>query len=307
MLQRASSLLLQEPPLQVLPTLATALGLEAAVVLQQLYFLLQNPKNGRSIGGERYIFNTYEQWHADHFPFIPERSLRRIFVRLEKTGLIISCQPEGTVSRRKYYRIGMGALAHLTYGRFSEQREASKLAASKKPSWPLPLTEITNREERNETTGKVLPAACLPEANKLPEPSIEEVAAEAKAQGIPAPTGRRFFCVNQFNGWRTITKHAGRITPIRHWKAALSAFAVADRKRIVRMDAITNDEFWNWATATFNEEQMAHVRDWVDLNTRRGFKQLNKVNRTVEPITDFRKSVDGYVRFCDDCGIPSNQ
>lgn len=41
------SLLIEEPPLQILPSLAAAIGLNEAIVLQQLYWLLQQPNNGK--------------------------------------------------------------------------------------------------------------------------------------------------------------------------------------------------------------------------------------------------------------------
>lgn len=116
-----SSLLLQEPTLQVLPSLATAIGLEHAVVLQQVYFLLQGQNNGRVLeDGERYIFNTYEQW-GEHFPWWSARTIQRVFLGLEQRHLLVSRQPEGVFSRRKYYRVNHGAVEKLTYQHLTEK------------------------------------------------------------------------------------------------------------------------------------------------------------------------------------------
>lgn len=110
-----TSLLIPEPPLQILPSLAVAIGLNEAIVLQQLFYLLNRPGNGKVLAdGEKYIFNTYEQW-AEYFPFFSIPTLKRIFYSLEERGLVITIQPDGAMSRRKYYRIGQGALCHLTY------------------------------------------------------------------------------------------------------------------------------------------------------------------------------------------------
>lgn len=92
-------------PLIVLPELVKEIGLEEAIILQQLHWLLRDKRNGKEIDGERWVFNTYEDWSEQHFPWIKPRTLRRYFTRMEEEGLIVSCQPEGGVSRRKYYRV----------------------------------------------------------------------------------------------------------------------------------------------------------------------------------------------------------
>ena len=98
-------------PLIVLPALAEVVGLEEAIILQQLHYLLINKKNGKVIHGKRWIYNTYSGW-LEYFPWMTERTLRRYFTRLEKEEKAIeSCQPEGRRSRRKYYRLLIGDTA----------------------------------------------------------------------------------------------------------------------------------------------------------------------------------------------------
>lgn len=91
-------------PLIVLPELVKVVGLEPAIILQQLHWLLRDNRNGKMIDGRRWVFNTYEGWQK-YFPWISVRSLRRYFLSLEKEKFLLSCQPEGTMSRRKYYRV----------------------------------------------------------------------------------------------------------------------------------------------------------------------------------------------------------
>lgn len=98
------NLLIQEPPLQVLPSLAVRIGLNEALVLQQLhYWLLRSPHDDN---GERWIYNTYDQW-TDQFPFWSERTLRRIFGSLEGQGVVSSRQNMNRDSRdrTKWYTI----------------------------------------------------------------------------------------------------------------------------------------------------------------------------------------------------------
>lgn len=125
-----TSLLISEPPLQVLPTLAKAIGLNEAIVTQQLHYLLRDKRNGRVFDGHQWIFNTYEQWQERFFPFWSIPTIQRIFSHLEKAGVFVACQPEGRLSRRKYYRLSGAAVSNLTVER------AQKAFASKAPIFP---------------------------------------------------------------------------------------------------------------------------------------------------------------------------
>lgn len=104
------NLLIDEYPLLVLPSLATAIGLNEAIALQQLHYWLGNPKGGVEIDGERWTYNTYEEWQEDNFPFWSVRTVQRVFLNLEELGLIISKQ-EASYDRKKYYRVHYANLA----------------------------------------------------------------------------------------------------------------------------------------------------------------------------------------------------
>jgi hypothetical protein len=108
-----SKLLIEEPPLLVLPSLAKAVGINEALVLQQLHYLLGDPANGKLLGGQRWVFNSLGQWIEGYFPFWCERTLWTIFRNLEAQGYISSCQPEGRRSRRKYYTLRQEGLARI--------------------------------------------------------------------------------------------------------------------------------------------------------------------------------------------------
>lgn len=108
------NLLIDERPLVLLPSLAKIIGVDLAIVVQQLHFYLDNPKSGKMINGERWIWNTYEEWQKESFPFWSTRTIRRLFTEAEEKSLIVSSQPEGWDSRRKYYRLNVGMMAKLT-------------------------------------------------------------------------------------------------------------------------------------------------------------------------------------------------
>lgn len=101
---KKKSLLLDEYPLLVLPALAKAIGLNEAIALQQLHYWLENPKGGVMLDGERWVYNTYEDWQKDNFPFWSVSTIQRTFANLEKMELVISKQ-KAEYDRKKYYRI----------------------------------------------------------------------------------------------------------------------------------------------------------------------------------------------------------
>ncbi len=76
-----SKLLIDEPALQVLPSLAIAIGLEEAIFVQQIhYWLLKSPHVKK---GRRWIYNTYAQWLLQ-FPFWSTDQLKRIISSVKK-------------------------------------------------------------------------------------------------------------------------------------------------------------------------------------------------------------------------------
>jgi hypothetical protein len=117
-----TSLFAPEEFLQVPPTLACAIGLNEAIVAQRLYWLLRYPQNGKELNGHRWIYNTYSQWKRDFFPFWSEDTIKRIFNSLEGKNIVISCQPEKNISRRKYYRVSEAAIKFLTMERYEKSR-----------------------------------------------------------------------------------------------------------------------------------------------------------------------------------------
>lgn len=102
-----SNLLLDEHPLQVMPTLATLIGLNEAIILQQVhYWLKHKEKSGQDyIDGHYWVYNTYKQWQKQ-FPFWHVNTLQRAFTSLEKKGLLISSNyNKAGFDKTKWYTI----------------------------------------------------------------------------------------------------------------------------------------------------------------------------------------------------------
>lgn len=98
------SLLINEPPLQVLPSLAAKIGLNEAMFLQQLHFRLQISTNIRD--NYKWIYKTYQEWQGE-FPFWSVETVKRTITKLEKSGYIITTSDYNKMKmdKTKWYRI----------------------------------------------------------------------------------------------------------------------------------------------------------------------------------------------------------
>jgi hypothetical protein len=87
MVRNKSSLLIDEPPLMVLPTLAAAIGLNEAIFVQQLHWLLV--QFGKPVKGQegRWVYNTITEWR-EKYPFWSERTIKRIVKELKEKGVL---------------------------------------------------------------------------------------------------------------------------------------------------------------------------------------------------------------------------
>ena len=108
-----NKLLIYEPPLQILPTLARIIGLNESIFIQQLHYWVNNPKtNGTLSGGYKWVYNSYTQWQEDNFPFWSVATIQRVVSNLEKKNLIVTIQKRST-ERKKYYRINYPELERV--------------------------------------------------------------------------------------------------------------------------------------------------------------------------------------------------
>ena len=168
-----SKLLINEPPLQVLPTLAIAIGLNEAIFLQQIHYWLTptvkyKPHYREYEGVIRpWVYNTYHTkndeketgWQAN-FPFWSVRTIKRIVSSLKEKDLIIVTDQFNTASsnRTLWYTIDYDNLA--TYEEVSTSgtlesanlalSESAKLAPSRECQVGTLMTETTA-----ETTAEI--------------------------------------------------------------------------------------------------------------------------------------------------------
>lgn len=111
MIATTSRLLIAESPMQVLPSLACAVGLNEALILQQIHYWAVTLGNERD--GRRWVYNSYPQWQKQ-FPFWSVNTVRRAIEGLERRGLLITSNYNTSqIDRTKWYSVNYEALDAL--------------------------------------------------------------------------------------------------------------------------------------------------------------------------------------------------
>jgi hypothetical protein len=133
-----SKLLFAENPLVVNPVLAARIGINEAIVLQQIHYWIEinRKKDWNFYEGRHWTYETQEDW-LKQFPWLKLRSLQRVISGLKGLGLILVRQFDAKDwKQRNYYTIDYEALENLPEKPSNPVKsDAAKLAASKATNW----------------------------------------------------------------------------------------------------------------------------------------------------------------------------
>ncbi|MFY0545488.1 DnaD domain-containing protein [Brevibacillus sp. H7] len=106
------TLLFDEQPLVIQPSLAKLIGLNEAIFLQQVHYWLQ--KSTHNHDGRRWVYNTYQGWQ-EQFPFWSANTIRRIIEKLEQAGVLLCGNyNQSKIDKTKWYSIDYAKLEELT-------------------------------------------------------------------------------------------------------------------------------------------------------------------------------------------------
>ena len=136
-----NNFLLNSTPLIVLPELACAVGLNEAIVLQQVHYWIEhNRRKGQNFYDGRYwVYNSFEKWQEE-FPFWCLRTVKATFSKLENKGLLLSgCFNKLQVDRTKWYTIDYENLEKLIAS------PSCKSCTMDSARFALPIPENTNQ------------------------------------------------------------------------------------------------------------------------------------------------------------------
>lgn len=163
-MNNSNGLLISEPPLQVIPSLAVALkSSDKAIMLQQIHYWLLRSKN--IVDGHRWVFNTVKGWH-EQFPWLAEKTVQRYLKDLCDRGLLITANyNKANFDRTKWYRIDYDALDNLTYSKGTDSPNGEGLTVPLERdslTQPIPIdytldyTENTNKVKSKNLTASDL-------------------------------------------------------------------------------------------------------------------------------------------------------
>ncbi len=134
-----NKLLIDDYPIQVLPKLAELIGLNEAIVLQQIHYWLNNSKH--KYDGKTWIFNSYPEWQKQ-FPFWSLITIKRTIYSLEKQNLLLI----GNYNKAKFDKTKWYSINYLT------------IEGMIRPSYQNDTTSVSKRDDgvyQNDTTNTI--------------------------------------------------------------------------------------------------------------------------------------------------------
>ncbi|MCO4339733.1 conserved phage C-terminal domain-containing protein [Staphylococcus agnetis] len=141
-----SKLLIDDYPIQVLPKLAEEIGLNEAIILQQIHYWLNSSKH--NYDGKKWIYNSYPKW-IEQFPFWSESTIKRTITSLEKQNLVhVGNYNKVGFDRTKWYSINYTTLNKLM------TRPSGQNDPTMRSNWHdgIGQNDPTNTRDYTETT-----------------------------------------------------------------------------------------------------------------------------------------------------------
>ncbi|CAM3286666.1 conserved phage C-terminal domain-containing protein [Filibacter tadaridae] len=220
------NLLIEESPLQVLPSLVMEVGLNEAIVLQQLYFLSLISTEVRD--GHKWVYKTVDEWKNEEFQFWSVDTIKRAIRRLEDSGYIISTASlnRTKMDKTKCYRINYGKLHCSTV-----QDDPSTIALSAQEEvQDAPSTTAKSAQEEVQnapsTEGK-MPLAITKEVKSIKKDIVEN--------NLDVVSVIDYLNKNARTQFKASSKATARIVKGRF----SDGYTVADCKKVI--DTKTND------------------------------------------------------------------
>lgn len=171
-----STLLFDERPIVVNTVLAREIGLNEAIVLQQIHFWLEvNKQNGNNyIEGRYWTYNSIRAWHEKDFSFLSIETVKRTFSKLEKAGYLLTNNfNRDPRDKTKWYSINEDAIAELYEKVMIERDEGARIALTNALGQNDPMEKVNltqcKESERTNGLGQCDPMQVVKETQPLPK------------------------------------------------------------------------------------------------------------------------------------------
>ena len=187
-----SNLLIDETPLVFQPSLARAIGLSEAIVLQTMHYLCSNKRCGRIVDDKRWIYNSYKGWQEEFFPFWSERTIADVFRALETMGLVRSQQLDIKQGKAmKYYTVSNVAKTLLTSERFTHLEDSSTWGGMLQDLPDAMLQDLPDHQAKNGRSARASNISNITKTLTKDEEKTEtrKVSDESKSHPTGNPQG----------------------------------------------------------------------------------------------------------------------
>ncbi len=255
-----SSLLINENPLQVLPSLACAVGLNEAVIAQQMHYWMG--KSQHFYDGRRWIYNSVANWQKQ-FPFWSEATIKRALGSLENQGVIVSGNyNHDPRDRSKWYSLNYEVLRAIesttqpvddAFGQ-NDQMEQCKMTK-------CIVADCTNAPGQNDPMQLVNMTQPLPETTTETTQEItQETTTEIKNTigtsadaAMPTRTAKQNYSPEFETAWQAYPKRAGgnpKPSAFKAWNARIREGVTPQ----TMLEGVKRYASWVCATGKINTE-----------------------------------------------------
>lgn len=175
-----SKLLIDDYPIQVLPKLAKEIGINEAIVLQQIHYWLNTSKH--KYENKSWIYNSYREWE-NQFPFWSNATIRRTISSLEKKDLLIT----GNFNKAGFDKTKWYSINYVMLESVSKRLAQNEQTISSKRANGVVQNEQTNTIDYTETSTETT------NNNKSPSKEADSIRLKDKFNIIweQYPTGRK--------------------------------------------------------------------------------------------------------------------
>lgn len=160
-------LLIDDYPIQVLPKLAEAIGLNEAIVLQQIHYWLN--KSNKYIDGRKWVYNTYEGWQKQ-FSFWSLSTVKRVLNNLRKQGLLLT----GNYNKAGFDKTVWYTIDYDLLNRMNQRLGQNEPTSSSNWTDGVGQNDLTNTIDYTETTTET--------TKDIPSRSVEQDSARTNTK-----------------------------------------------------------------------------------------------------------------------------
>jgi hypothetical protein len=272
-----AEILFNEPPLVISPNLAKIIGLNEAIVLQQLYYWLQ--KNPKIKDDQAWVYNSITDWQQQ-FCFFGINTIRRVLDKLIRDGVVIKSEFNKTsFDKISWYSINYEALNAIV----ENHKSIGKKSTSICPNWV----------NRNAQTGQI----DLPKLGKpIPKTTIDytKTNKKEKEEKETAPSARGFDgLISEF------TQNSELVEALRGFikMRAANKKPMTDRALKILLGKLDKMGDTNKAKTALLDQSI--FRGWQDIYPLKDEKQSSRPQETpkkqspLEQLDEFLKAENG--------------